>query len=302
MPASLVHLPYRQPWDWLQFQHHFALRLLPGVERLDAQGYARTFRLGAVTGWLQVRPLADVPALELTLSETPPPLRALLEAQVAKMFDLACDPAQILTHFIHDPLLGPLVEAYPALRVPAAFDPFEQAVRAVVGQQVSIKAAVTIVRRLVERLGEPCPEATAIGLDRLFPTPERVADARLDAIGMPARRLQTLQGLARAVADGALELHVREGADLLVERLLALPGIGPWTAQYIALRGFGDPDAFPAADLGLLKAPIWGRDGTTARSLAERAQAWRPYRAYAAIHLWRNYAERSSSFAPVVSR
>ncbi|WP_028239423.1 DNA-3-methyladenine glycosylase family protein [Stutzerimonas azotifigens] len=290
MSLHISHLPYREPWDWRQFHRHFSLRLLPGVEYLDDSSYARTFRLAGVSGWLRVRPLPGLASLELTLSELPETLHEHLERHVRHMFDLDRDPAQIQAHFADDPLLGPLVAASPALRLPAAFDPFEQAVRAVVGQQVSIKAAVTITRRIAERLGEPLVDAPQAGLDRLFPSPEAVAGASLDNIGMPARRLQTLQRLAAAIADGALELHVREGADELVERLCRLPGIGPWTAEYIALRAFGDPDAFPAADLGLLKAPLWGPGGIDARSLTRRAEAWRPLRAYAAIHLWQNYA------------
>src|SRR5690606_4543941 len=126
------------------------------------------------------------------------------------------------------------------------------------------------------------------GLDRLFPTAAAIAEGSLDNIGMPGRRVAALQRLAAAVAEGAFELEVVAGADELVERLCRLPGIGPWTAQYIALRGFGEPDAFPAADLGLLKAPIWGAGHISAEQLLARAEAWRPWRAYAAIHIWRS--------------
>jgi DNA-3-methyladenine glycosylase II len=206
------------------------------------------------------------------------------------MFDLDADPQAIATHFASDPVLGPLITANPGLRLPAAYDPFEQAVRAVVGQQVTVKAAVTITRRLVERLGEPLQDALP-GLEMLFPTAQAIADDPLDNIGMPSNRAQALRRLAAAVAEGALQLHVEDGADALVQRLCELPGIGPWTAEYIALRGFGVADAFPAADLGLLKAPLWGADGISAKALAGRAEAWRPWRAYAAIHIWDNYSK-----------
>ncbi|EXF47400.1 DNA-3-methyladenine glycosidase II [Pseudomonas sp. BAY1663] len=285
-----LHLPYLEPWDWQQFHRHFALRLLPGIERLEAERYSRSLRLGAASGWLSVRPLADRPALELTLSDSLLPSQQVLVGKVRKMFDLDADPQAIAGHFAADPLLGPLAAARPGLRLPAAYDPFEQAVRAVVGQQVTVKAAVTITRRLLERLGEPLADAPP-GLHLLFPTPQAIADDPLENIGMPTRRAQALRRLAAAVAEGALQLHVEDGADALVRRLCELPGIGPWTAEYIALRGFGEADAFPAADLGLLKAPLWGLDGLTAKALTLRAESWRPWRAYAAIHIWDNYAK-----------
>ncbi|WP_278414148.1 DNA-3-methyladenine glycosylase family protein [Stutzerimonas kunmingensis] len=287
---EIIQLPYLEPWEWQQFHRHFALRLLPGVERLDVNGYARTLRLGEACGWLRVRAQADRSALELTLSDSLQQATLPLVGQVRRMFDLDADPQAIATHFASDPALGPLIAAHPGLRLPAAYDPFEQAVRAVVGQQVTVKAAVTITRRLVERLGEPLQDALP-GLEMLFPTAQAIADDPLDNIGMPSKRAQALRRLAAAVAEGALQLHVEDSADALVQRLCELPGIGPWTAEYIALRGFGVADAFPAADLGLLKAPLWGADGISAKALAGRAEAWRPWRAYAAIHIWDNYSK-----------
>lgn len=290
--TTLLHLPYQAPWRWSQFHQHFALRLLPGVEALDSERYSRTVRVGADIGWISVRPAPGQPYLELTLSDSLREHAPVLASRVCKMFDLNTDPAAIAQHFATDPLLAPLVASNPELRLPSAFDPFEQAVRAIVGQQVTVKAAVTITRRLVERLGEELPRSPAneaAGLLRLFPSPEVVAEALLDNIGMPGKRVATLQGLANAIADGELKLHIENGADELISRLCELPGIGAWTAEYIALRGFGDADAFPAADLGLLKAPLWGSQGVTAKQLLARSQAWRPWRAYAAVHIWHNY-------------
>ncbi|MBF3060849.1 DNA-3-methyladenine glycosylase 2 family protein, partial [Pseudomonas aeruginosa] len=172
-------------------------------------------------------------------------------------------------------LLGPLVAANPGLRLPVAFDPFEQAVRAIVGQQVTVKAAVTITGRLIQRLGEPLENLGYDGISHLFPTPAALAQANLDGIGMPGKRVQTLQRFAAAIASGELSLDLADGPEALVERLCALPGIGPWTAEYIALRAMGEADAFPAADLGLLKSTVWGPQGIDARSLKARAEAWR---------------------------
>ncbi|MNM93775.1 DNA-3-methyladenine glycosylase 2 [compost metagenome] len=286
MPQTL-RLPYLAPWDWQQFHEHFALRALPGVECLEPRRYSRSVRVDGHAGWFSVRPLDDETALELQLHVAGH--AQSLEARVRRMFDLDADPQKVAEHLGADPLLQPLLARHPGLRLPTAFDPFEQAVRAIVGQQVTVKAAVTITGRLVQRLGEPLPNAHVDGPQRLFPTPQAIAGANLDGIGMPGKRVATLQHFAEACASGALALHVEDGAEALVQRLCALPGIGPWTAEYVALRAFGEADAFPAADLGLLKAPVWGAEGISARELTRRAEAWRPWRAYAAVYLWQSY-------------
>ncbi|MBB4862278.1 DNA-3-methyladenine glycosylase II [Pseudomonas nitritireducens] len=295
MNSTLIHLPYHAPWNWQQFHEHFALRSLAGVECLSPRRYARSVRLGADSGWFSVTPLEESAELELQL-HLPAAHTETLTARVRKMFDLDSNPAHIAAHLGDDPVLGPLLRQAPGLRLPTAFDPFEQAVRAIVGQQVTVKAAVTIVGRLVQRLGEALPGPSlsdeAEGQPtRLFPTPQALAEADLAGIGMPGKRVETLQRFSAACASGALALHVDDGAEDLVQRLCALPGIGPWTAEYVALRAFGDPDAFPAADLGLLKSPVWGSEGITARELQRRAEAWRPWRAYAAVYLWHAYSQ-----------
>ncbi|MFC5697558.1 DNA-3-methyladenine glycosylase family protein [Pseudomonas sp. GCM10022186] len=284
-----MRLDYFEPWSWKQFQQHFALRRLPGVEQLTADSYCRSFRLGARSGWLRLRPGAG--ALELELSPSARGLESQLAPRIRQMFDLDTDPTAIASHLARDPLLRGLLARYPGLRLPVAFDPFEQGVRTIIGQQVTVKAAVTIAGRLVERLGEPLEDAETGGPQRLFPTPQAIAEAPLPGIGMPGKRVDTLRRFARAVADGSLELNLTGGVEALVERLCALPGIGRWTAEYIALRAFGQPDAFPTADLGLLKSPLWGPEGISARELASRAEQWRPWRAYAAVYLWQSYAE-----------
>lgn len=289
-PAPLL-LDYQPPWQWQQFHAHFALRALAGVECLRPDSYARSVQLEGVAGWFRIQALTDKPTLLLHHSESLRPCRPALIARVRRMFDLDCQPQQISRHFAADPQLGALVARNPGLRLPTAFEPFEQAVRAIVGQQVTVKAAVTITGRLVTRLGEPLQFADAAEIQRLFPSAAAIAEADLAGIGMPGKRVQTLQHFAAQVACGALQLDLHDGCAALIERLCALPGIGPWTAEYIALRAFGEADAFPASDLGLLKAPVWGPDGIDARQLKARAEAWRPWRAYAAAHLWHNYSE-----------
>lgn len=286
-----LRLAYRAPWDFEQFRKHYALRALAGVEQVNGQAYVRSFRLGATTGWFALRPVPDAPVIELTVAAGATGVLTALVARVRRMFDLDADPSVIATHLASDPALGPLIARWPGLRLPAAFDPFEQAVRAIIGQQVTVKAAVTVTGRLVARCGEALPQAPAGGPERLFPTPAAIAAGELDGLGMPGKRIETLRRFARAVAEGELALCADRGVDRLIAELRALPGFGPWTAEYIALRAFGEPDAFPASDLGLLKAKIWGEAGITARALTERAEAWRPWRAYAAVYLWQSYSE-----------
>ncbi|UVE16237.1 DNA-3-methyladenine glycosylase [Pseudomonas sp. LS44] len=291
LTSSVVQLACGSPLNWQQFHGHFALRRLAGVERLTPLGYTRSFRLGERGGWFGVRPLAGQNTLELSVGPGCADLIDQLSAQVRRMFDLDAELETILTHLRRDPLLAELIARAPSLRLPMAFDPFEQAVRAIVGQQVTVKAAVTITGRLVQRLGTPLTQTPDGEPMWLFPTPQALADDVLANIGMPGKRAQTLRNFARAVACGELRLTIDEGVETLVERLCALPGIGPWTAEYIALRAFGAADAFPTADLGLLKAPLWGSAGIRPRALAERAECWRPWRAYAAVYLWHSYAE-----------
>ncbi|WP_165673960.1 DNA-3-methyladenine glycosylase family protein [Metapseudomonas otitidis] len=287
-PAPLLRqaLPFQPPWHWHQFHAHFSLRRLPGVERVEEHGYTRSIRLGGLHSWFRVTPTPDALLLEL------PPEAAAAQADIAqrvrRMFDLDCDPLAVAATLARDEVLKPLLERHTGLRLPVAFDPFEQAVRTIIGQQVTVKAAVTIAGRLVERLGTPLP-GSPDGL-RLFPTPAAIAEDALPGIGMPGKRVETLRRLAAAVASGELELSLADGVEAFQARLCALPGIGPWTAQYIALRAFGDADAFPTADLGLLKSPLWGAGGISPRQLAERAERWRPWRAYAAVYLWHSYA------------
>ncbi len=174
--------------------------------------------------------------------------------------------------------------------MPTAFDPFEQGVRAIIGQQVTVKAAVTVTGRLVARLGENLANPGEAMPSRLFPTPLAIAEGDLEGLGMPGKRVETLRRFALAVANGELDLDSNLGVEALIGRLRALPGIGPWTAEYIALRAFGEPDAFPASDLGLLKSRAWNGSEPSARELLLRAEAWRPWRAYAAVYLWQSYA------------
>jgi AraC family transcriptional regulator of adaptative response / DNA-3-methyladenine glycosylase II len=297
----VLRLAYRPPYDWAQVRDFLATRALPGVERVDARGYART--VAAPAGGRSaanqpaggrsadgghaivcVRALEHERALELRVRGAAPAALFQLSAAARRTFDLAADPARIALALRGDPLLAPLVDRRPGLRIPGAWDPFECAVRAVLGQQVSVAAGRTLAARVVARVGRRIAGGTD-GLTHLFPSPAALAAANLDGLGLTGARARALRALAHAVAEGALDL----GAPVedVAAGLEALPGLGRWTAQYVALRALGEPDAFPAADLVLRRMAADGGTPLSARALEAHAEAWRPWRGYAVLHLWR---------------
>ena len=285
--SESLRLTATAPFDWASIAGFLAARAIPGVEAVGGDGlvYRRSIRLDAGPGWIEIRP-AGPSSIQVTV-EAPPGALPAIEARLRRWFDLDADVRAIGAHLALDPLLAPLVAARPGFRVPGAWDPFELAVRAVVGQQISVAGARTIAGRIVERCGDRLRAPDGGPVVSVFPTPEQLADANLEAIGMPGARVRAIQDLAAAtVADPSL-LERTDDIAADVARLRALPGVGEWTAQYIALRGLKHHDAFPASDLGILRA-LAGPDGrrpTPAEALA-RAERWRPYRAYAAQHLW----------------
>jgi AraC family transcriptional regulator of adaptative response / DNA-3-methyladenine glycosylase II len=217
------------------------------------------------------------------------------------VFDLAADPCLISSHLAQDELLAPLVAARPGLRVPGGWDGFELAVRAILGQQITVPAASRLAGKLVQAYGSPLAESlasTVDGLTHVFPPPQRLAKEDLATLGMPRSRALALSSLASAVVSDPAIFGPARGLEEAIAKLRALPGIGEWTAQYIAMRELREPDAFPAADIGLMRA-LAGPDGRrpTPVELLTRAESWRPWRAYAALHLWLRDA-RSVASAP----
>jgi len=286
--AIELTLPYVPPYDWPATLAYRAARAIPGVETIDGEAYRRTIDGGT----LEIRPAAlrpgERPALVLRLGLDNPTGLDRLVARARRMLDLEADPNAIAEHLAKDRALAARVRRTPGMRIPAAWDPFELAVRAILGQQVSVQAATTLAGRLVQRFGETRENDT--GLTHAFPTAATLADAgdsRVAALGLTRARARTLVGFARAVADGAITLDGARDLDATIAALTALPGIGPWTAHYVALRGLGEPDAFPAGDLGLRKALApRGEKPIAEAALLARAERWRPWRGYAAIHLW----------------
>ncbi|HZS35290.1 MAG TPA: AlkA N-terminal domain-containing protein [Polyangia bacterium] len=281
-----LKLPYRAPLDWPAFRAFLGARSVAGVETFDGDVWRRAVAVDGWSGVVSVAPLASPrgeSALELTLDGPPP--RALLPIveRVTRVFDLDADPRVIGDELARDPILRPLVRARPGLRVPGAWDGFELAVRAILGQQISVARATALAAKLVAACGAPLDAGH--GLTRLFPTAAEVARADVAALGMPRARARSIVALAEAVARGDLTLARGRDLDETTAALTALPGIGPWTAQYIAMRALGEPDAFPSSDLGIRHA--LARAGlSTASEIERRAERWRPWRAYAAMQLW----------------
>ena len=287
--ALTIRLPYQPPYDWDGVLDYLSGRLIPGVEIITGGRYARTIALGDQTGTVVVEP-GDGHTLRATIRF--PRLAALPQiiARLRRLFDLGANPELINAHLAEDPFLAPRVASRPGLRVPGTWDHFELAVRAILGQQVSVAQATRQSGIIVAAFGTPLddPATLDLGLSHSFPTPAQLAVANVADLGlMPGARARALSGLGRAIAEDPALFGPYRSLDQTVARLKALPGIGEWTAQYIALRALREADAFPAADVGLMRAmeAEFGRRPAAAELLA-RAERWRPWRAYAALHLW----------------
>lgn len=323
-----VRLDYRPPLAWRPLLDFLARRAVPGVEAVEGDSYRRFVAPGhggepgeraegeAAAGprprkgpgstdghgWVEVVPLRDRSSLRASI---PIALVSRLPAVVAglrRLLDLDARPDVIASHLRDDPRIGPLVEERPGLRVPGAYDPFELAVRTVLGQQISVEAASALCGRLVERFGYDVPgvagsdEAPSEGAGpggRIFPPPERLAARTVDEIrelGMPRSRARTVVELSRAVAHDGLRLDETTDPEAAAERLRSIYGIGPWTSQYLLMRAARWPNAFPASDLGIRKA----LGGVTAAEAEARSRTWEPWRAYAALHLWNDPSDGES--------
>jgi len=297
-------LGYRAPLRWENLLAYLAMRAIPGVEQVDGNRYVRPVKLEGAQGMLCVaRPKPGDPArhqIRVDLALDRPIHLSKAVRRVRDLFDLDAVTDRVEEQLARDPRLGRMVKARPGLRIPGCWDVFELAVRAVVGQQVSLRAAGTLLARLVRSYGRPLtlsqpdregPPIAGIEPAYLFPDPRDLKNADLTSIGLTRSRARAVSSLARAFAD---DVSFVDGATSLpeaVDRLRSIHGVGEWTAEYIALRALRHPDAFPASDLGLLKAI--GTDKPAA--LRRRAEAWRPWRGYAALHLWTDLAARTGT-------
>ena len=280
-------LPFRPPFDWERMLAFLSPRATPGVEAVEHGCYRRTILAGGLSGSIEAFLENDGAehgggALGVRICIPDPRWLFLIIERIRQMFDLNANPFEISSQLSADSLLAQAVARHPGVRVPGCWDGFELAVRAILGQQVTVKGASTLAGRLVREFGTAV--APRSGLTHLFPAPEMLAGADLARVGLPAARAETIRGLAAAVCDGRIAFTGVPDLRDFLSRLRRLPGIGDWTAQYVAMRALGDPDAFPASDLGLLRAAGMRH----ARALEQRSHAWRPWRAYAAIHLWQS--------------
>jgi DNA-3-methyladenine glycosylase II len=276
-------LAYQPPYDWPALLGFLSARAIVGLETVVEGVYSRSIDLHGVHGTFSIRP-ATSDALELSLDFPEAAAVPEIVARVRRMFDLDADLSTIHRYLAVDPLMARLIAERPGLRVPGAWDGLELAIRAVLGQQITVAAAIRLAGKLVAQYGTPLSSALP-GLTHVFPQASVLADADLAALGMPKSRGRTLSGVAQALLDDPrLFEPCREGG---VARLLALHGIGDWTAQYIALRQLREMDGFPNGDVGLINALAALEGGpVTAKQLLLRAEGWRPYRGYAAQVLW----------------
>jgi AraC family transcriptional regulator of adaptative response / DNA-3-methyladenine glycosylase II len=275
----LFRLRFRPPYDWPGMLAFLAPRATPGVESVELGLYRRSISLGGSDGYFEVS-LANENTLAVRVQfGDPRSLYGIIE-RVRAMFDLTADWSAIAPSLRTDPVLRRRVEATPGLRVPGCWNAFELATRAILGQQISVRAATMLAGRIVKAFGKP---VSATGnITHLFPEPDVLAEADIASVGLPRARAETIRTFARAVRDGRFTFEGVVDMEAFLARLCAIPGIGEWTAQYVAMRALGEPDAFPADDLGLQRA----LDSSSARELVRRAEAWRPWRAYAAMYLW----------------
>jgi len=289
--STITRLAYHAPFDWPRMLRFLNARSVKGVEMVRDSVYLRTVRLGTHTGWIRVHDEPDTRALVVeTTPSLAPALPALID-RLRDLFDLHTRPELISAHFAADPVLGAPVALRPGLRVPGAFDGFELAARAILGQQITVKAATTIAGRFAaafgDSIGTPFPELT-----QLSPSASRISAATIDSIaslGIIQTRARSLVAVAREIESGRLRLEAGVAPEPVIAQLVGLPGIGAWTAHYIAMRALRWSDAFPKEDIALRDA--LGRVG--AARAEELSQPWRPWRSYATMHLWCEAGERA---------
>jgi AraC family transcriptional regulator of adaptative response / DNA-3-methyladenine glycosylase II len=272
-----LRLAYRPPYQWGLLLAFLRGRALPGVELVSDDRYVRSLNIDGYFGWLEVTHDPNAAALWLRIELHPSQLMKAV-TRIKQLFDLEADPVAIQSTLEEDPALKARVKKLPGLRVPGAWDGFELAVRAILGQQVSVAGARTLAGRLVTQFGKPATGPT--GITHHFPTPEAIRRAPVEIVGLPKKRAQTIRDLAAAIDDRKLVLHEASDWQSARETLLAIPGIGPWTVEYISMRALRDPDAFPSTDL-IVKRMVkhLGESG--------ECEAWRPWRAYATMYLWK---------------
>jgi AraC family transcriptional regulator, regulatory protein of adaptative response / DNA-3-methyladenine glycosylase II len=276
----LFDLRFRPPYHWQGMLTFLAERAIPGVETVDSKAYRRTISLNGCHGYFEVSPDEERDAVAVRVRIADPRSLYLIIERIRRMFDLNADWAVIRQSLGTDPALASLIRAEPGQRVPGCWSGFELTILAILGQQSSLKVATKLAGRIAERYGQRISDAD--DLTHLFPTPETLAHAKLAGLGLTEKQAGTIQALARAVCDGAIRFERIGDSDAFLEQFLSIPGVSCWTAQYVAMRALGEPDAFPIDDAALLRA--LGLKSSC--ELERRAEAWRPWRSYATMYLW----------------
>jgi len=282
----VVRLPYRPPFCWRETLHFLKTKAIPGVETVERDCYRRTIEIEGVAGTIAVWQDGDNPQLVFQIDL--PRVDFLMEIveRVRRIFDLGADPVQIATDLKRDPYLRPFLNSLPGLRVPGAWDGFELSVAAILGQNLSARAfgRNSSMKRLVEKLGRPITTSVR-GLTHLFPKPHELVNADLSMAGVFDERARAIRELARAVCKGKLSYQASKSLDETISRIRAIAGLDESTAHYIAMRVFSEPDAFPSADPGLQRILGGGDNPVSTVESMQTAEGWRPWRAYAAMHL-----------------
>ncbi len=288
-PASsqsglVIRLACRPPFDWPALVDFLKPRAIPGVELVEDDSYRRTIRVGGSTGIIEVRPGKTEPALAARIELPGCQFLMKVVERVRRIFDLGADPLRIVEDLSRDQRLKPLLDRRPGLRVPGVWDGFELAVHVILGEQLTAAASTALAGRLVRHFGQPFQTSTQ-GLTHLFPRPKDLAAADLSRAGIRGARAATLHALARAVCSGKLTFTASMTLEEAIPRISNIPGIGESAANYIAMRALGEPDAFPFADPGLRSGLGTGGNPASAQEVLRIAEGWRPWRAYAAMHV-----------------
>lgn len=282
-----LRLAYRPPFAWEPLLQFFRDRATAGIETVEGGVYRRSLECGGSRGVMEVAHDAGRRALTLTLHLNDARGLQAISSRVRQMFDLECHPSEIAAALKRDTFLRPALKKFPGLRVPGAWDPFELGVRVILGQQISVKGATTLAGRVARTYGRPLEYETAPGITHLYPRPEDLVEADLVKLGVVKARERAIHNFSRAVLEGAVRLDGSMDFDEVVEAIVALPGLGPWTAQVIAMRALREPDAFPAADLGIIRALSSEGERVRMKEILQLSEKWRPWRAYAALYLWK---------------
>jgi len=288
----VLNLAYRPPFDWHTIIRFLRGRATPGTETVEDGCYRRTIEINGQAGEIEVRSEPEESRLRARVTLPSYEQLMLVVERVRRIFDLGADPLQITNHLAQDSRLAGILEERSGLRVPGVWDTFELAVRAVLGQQLTYVDSRAVIARIVRTFGRPI-KTVAPGLTHLFPRPEVLAAANLSIIGLPPARAETLRALARATSQGKLNPAACKSLDDIISRLCAIPGMGGRRANYIAMRAFGEPDAFPSGDLGLRRILPGNRTPPSEGEFLNLAERWRPWRAYAAIYLWAADVDRT---------